>query len=108
MLSLRLCVSALAIAKAASHVWCDNCKDEWGTIKDEANRTVWHKNAQRQAIVTITSETHITKEPVIRSLCGKCVDEASRWHDGSVWSIQERIAYAKANRAGQQLEIGSI
>jgi hypothetical protein len=99
---------AMPIVKAASGVYCDTCKDRFGYIRNEAGQTVPHPKGRRQAYSTIISETHYGKEPVIRSLCYSCIDDASRWHDGSIWTLAEQIQYAKDNRNGQQLRIGSM
>lgn len=97
----------MPIVKSKSDTWCDGCKDAWGQIKDANGRTTWHEKARRQAIVTTISETHQIGDPIVRSYCHDCLQEASKWHDGSTWSLSEQIEYAKKNRAGQQLEIGS-
>jgi len=97
----------MPIVKAKSGVYCDTCKDKYGFVKDEQGHSVPHPKGRRQAYSTIISETHYGKEPVIRSLCYPCIDDASRWHDGSVWTLAEQIQYAKDNRNGQQLRIGS-
>jgi hypothetical protein len=36
------------------------------------------------------------------------MDDASRWHDGTIWTLADQIQYAKDNRNGQQLRIGSM
>lgn len=97
----------MPIVKAKSDTWCDYCKDAWGQIKDSSGRTVWHPKAIRQAIVTTISETHLIGDPIVRSYCHDCLQEASKMHDGSTWSLSEQIAYAKANRQNQQMELGS-
>ena len=97
----------MPIVKAKSDTWCDNCKDAWGQIKNSTGQTIWHKNAIRQAVVTTISETHLKGEPIVRSYCHSCLQETSKWHDGSVWTLQEQINYAKQYRQGQQIEIGS-
>ena len=98
----------MPIVKAASGVYCDSCKDRFGYIRNEAGQTIPHPKAQRQAYSTIISETHYGKEPVIRSLCYSCIDDTSRWVDGTLWTLAEQIQYAKDNRKGQQLRIGSM
>ena len=98
----------MPIIKAKSGVYCDTCKDKWGWVKDERGVSVPHPKGRRQAYSTIISETHYGKEPVIRSLCYPCMDESSRWHDGTVWTLADQIQYAKDNRNGQQLRIGSM
>jgi hypothetical protein len=98
----------MPIVKAKSGVYCDTCKDRWGYAKDETGRTSLHPKAMKQAYSTIISETHYGKEPVIRNLCYPCMDESSRWHDGSIWTLADQIQYAKDNRNGQQLRIGSM
>jgi hypothetical protein len=94
-------------ARAKSGVFCDTCKDAWGQIKDQNGKWTWHPKAMRQAMVTITSETHPVT-PIIRSYCHSCIEQNSKWHDGSTWTIQQQIEYAKVNRPGQQLTIGGM
>jgi hypothetical protein len=98
----------MPVIKAKSGVYCDYCKDEWGTVKDDQGRTQWHKLAMRQALITTISETHLQGEPIMRSFCGTCLQLSSRAADGSLWTIEEQIQYAKDNRVGQQLSIGRI
>jgi hypothetical protein len=93
--------------KAKSGQWCDICREAWGQIKDQNGKLVWHPKATRQAMVTITSETH-PKDPVIRSYCQSCIEENSKWADGTTWTIQDQIEYAKVNRPGQQMRIGGM
>ena len=98
---------AMPIVKAKSDTWCDYCKDEWGQIKDASGRTKWHDKAIRQAVVTTISETHLIGEPIVRSYCHDCLQLASRTRSGQAWSLADQIEYAKQNRQGQQIEIGS-
>lgn len=98
----------MPIVKAKSGVYCDTCKDRWGYVKGDDGRSVPHPKGQRQAYSTIISETHYGKEPVIRNLCYACMDDSSRWHDGTIWTLADQIQYAKDNRNGQQLRIGSM
>lgn len=58
-------------------------------------------------MITTISETHLLGEPVVRSYCHDCLQEASKAADGSIWSLSEQIEYAKQNRQNQQMEIGS-
>lgn len=93
------------IKKAVSGVYCDVCKAQYGQYRDKAtNELKWHKNAIRQAYVTLISETHTGKEPIIRSYCYSCVQENSKWSDGTVWTLAEQVQYAKDNR--HQLKLG--
>lgn len=97
----------MPIVKAKSDTWCDTCKDAWGQIRDASNKQIWHPKAIRQAMITTISETHLLGEPVVRSYCHDCLQEASKAADGSIWSLSEQIEYAKQNRQNQQMEIGS-
>jgi len=96
------------IKKAASGVFCDTCKDRYGWARSADGKVIPHPKAQRQAYITTISETHYGKEPVVRSLCYQCLDETSKWHDGTIWTLAEQTQYAKDNRKGQQLTIGSM
>lgn len=96
----------MAITKARSGVFCDYCKDQYGYTREESTgRSVLHNKAKKQAYITVVSETHY-KEPVIRHYCYTHLQELSTWHDGSIWTLEEQIAYAKEYRKGQQLTIG--
>lgn len=96
----------MPIAKAKSGVFCDTCKDRYGWARNADGKVIPHPKGQRQAYITTISETHYGKEPVIRSLCYSCLDETSRWHDGTVWTLEAQMKYAKQYRKGQQLTIG--
>lgn len=98
----------MPIKKAASGVWCDNCKLQWGWVKEADGTSIPHPKGRRQAYSTIISETHHGKEPIVRSYCYQCIDEMSRWHDGTIWTLAEQIQYAKDNRPGQQIKIGGF
>jgi hypothetical protein len=98
----------MPIVKAKSGVYCDTCKDRFGFVKDEFGRSVVHPKAMRQAYTTTISETHYGAQPVVRSYCYDCLHETSRWHDGTVWTLEQQTQYAKDNRNGQQLRIGSM
>jgi hypothetical protein len=94
------------ITKARSGVLCDYCKDAYGWYFDtETKKNRPHPKALKQAFVTITSETS-PKEPVIRSYCYSHVQELSTWSDGSIWTLEEQVKFAKVNRRGVQLTIG--
>lgn len=94
------------IKQAKSGVLCDYCRDSYGWYLDpETKKNRPHPKGIRQAYVTITSETS-PKEPVIRSYCYQHVQELSTWVDGTLWTLEKQVEYAKANRRGVQLTIG--
>lgn len=101
-------LSKMPIVKAKSGVFCDTCKDRWGYVKGDDGRSTPHPKGRRQAYSTIISETHYGSEPVVRSLCYPCMDESSRWVDGTVWTLADQIQYAKDNRTSQQIKIGGF
>jgi hypothetical protein len=73
--------------KAKPGVWCDYCKSRWG-IHNSLGTT--------QAAWTVTSElpkSHGRK----RSYCNDCVIDVSKWADGSYFSLDQQIEYAKTN-----------
>ena len=73
--------------KAKPGVWCDYCKSRWG-IHNPLGTT--------QAAWTVTSElpkSHGRK----RSYCNDCVIDVSKWADGSYFSLDQQIEYAKTN-----------
>jgi hypothetical protein len=77
-LLLRETISLLSKAKPG--IWCDYCRP--------INR--------RQAVWTIHSElpkSHGRK----RSYCNDCAVDVSKWADGSYFSLDQQIEYAKTN-----------
>ena len=96
------------IKQAKSGTLCDMCKEIFGLWRTNGKEQVPNARGRRQAYITTISETHTGKAPVIRSLCYDCVQEASKWVDGSTWTLQEQIDYAKKYRQASQLHIGGF
>ena len=79
--------TTLMLSKAKSGVRCDYCHSRWG-IHNEKGTT--------QAVWTVTSElpkSHGRK----RSYCNDCAIDVSKWADGSYFSLDQQIEYAKTN-----------
>jgi hypothetical protein len=77
----------LMLTKAKHGVWCDYCKSRFG-IHDPKGTT--------QAAWTVVSElpkSHGRK----RSYCNDCAIDVSKWADGSYFSLDQQIEYAKTN-----------
>ena len=77
----------LMLSKAKAGVRCDYCHSRWG-IHNEKGTT--------QAAWTVHSElpkSHGRK----RSYCNDCVIDVSKWADGSYFSLDQQIEYAKTN-----------
>ena len=79
------------IREAAKGIWCDYCKDHYGKAKDGS----WNLKAQRQAWVTIISESQRAKG-IKRSYCRECAEQVSQWHDGSMFTLTMQVDLAKA------------
>jgi hypothetical protein len=78
------------IREASRGVWCDYCKDRYG--KDRTGQ--WNLKAMKQAWVTITSESERAKG-IKRSYCRECADLVTRWHDGSLFTLNAQVEAAK-------------
>jgi hypothetical protein len=72
------------LSRAPRGIWCCYCKMRWGTDT---------LRGQTQAIWQITSKRH--GKVVVRNYCHACAMEAQTWHDGTLWTLQEQIEYAK-------------
>jgi hypothetical protein len=82
----------LMLSKAKSGVWCDYCKSRFG-IHNPLGTT--------QAAWTVHSElakSHGRK----RSYCNDCAIDVSKWADGSYFSLDQQIEYAKTNTNTKQ------
>ena len=82
----------ILLSKAKIGIWCDYCKSRFGstTIK-----------GQQQAAWTVHSElpkSHGRK----RSYCNDCAIDVSKWADGSYFSLDQQIEYAKTNSNTKQ------
>jgi hypothetical protein len=77
----------ILLSKAKLGVWCDYCKNRFGVIIAAG---------QQQAAWTVHSElpkSHGRK----RSYCNDCAIDVSKWADGSYFSLDQQIEYAKTN-----------
>lgn len=75
------------LTKAKSGVWCDYCKNRFGVTSPKG---------MTQAAWTVHSElpkSHGRK----RSYCNECVIDVSKWADGTYFSLDQQIEYAKTN-----------
>lgn len=87
ILHLPTSTTILTLSKAKHGVWCDYCKSRWG-IHNPLGTT--------QAAWTVHSElpkSHGRK----RSYCNECAIDVSKWADGSYFSLDQQIEYAKTN-----------
>ena len=83
----QLIGTTLTVTKAKSGVWCDYCKSRFG---------IHSIKGQQQAAWTVHSElpqSHGRK----RSYCNDCAIDVSKWADGSYFSLDQQIEYAKTN-----------
>ena len=77
----------LMLSKAKHGVWCDYCKSRFG---------IHNPKGTTQAAWTVHSElpkSHGRK----RSYCNECAIDVSKWADGSYFSLDQQIEYAKTN-----------
>ena len=77
----------LMLSKAKPGIWCDYCKGRF---------TANIPRGQQQAAWTVHSElpkSHGRK----RSYCNDCAIDVSKWADGSYFSLDQQIEYAKTN-----------
>lgn len=85
--NLQLRTRIILLSKAKLGVWCDYCKSRFG---------VTIARGQQQAAWTVHSElpkSHGRK----RSYCNDCAIDVSKWADGSYFSLDQQIEYAKTN-----------
>jgi len=77
----------ILLTKAKHGVWCDYCKSRFG---------IHNPKGTTQAAWTVVSElpkSHGRK----RSYCNDCAIDVSKWADGSYFSLDQQIEYAKTN-----------
>ena len=75
------------LSKAKPGIRCDYCHSRWG---------IHHEKGSTQAAWTVHSElpkSHGRK----RSYCNDCAQDVSKWSDGSYFSLDQQIEYAKTN-----------
>jgi hypothetical protein len=83
----------ILLTKSKPGVWCDYCKSRWGSEPKEIKGIGL---VPKMAAWTITSElpkSHGRK----RSYCNDCAIDVSKWADGSYFSLDQQIEYAKTN-----------
>jgi len=79
--------TTLMLTKAKHGIRCDYCHSRWG---------IHNPKGTTQAAWTVTSElpkSHGRK----RSYCNDCAIDVSKWADGSYFSLDQQIEYAKTN-----------
>ena len=77
----------LMLSKAKPGIFCDYCKSRFG---------IHNPKGMTQAAWTVVSElpkSHGRK----RSYCNDCAIDVSKWADGSYFSLDQQIEYAKTN-----------
>ena len=85
--------TTLMLTKAKPGIWCDYCKSRWGSEQREIKGI---GVVPKMAAWTVTSElpkSHGRK----RSYCNDCAIDVSKWADGSYFSLDQQIEYAKTN-----------
>ena len=85
--ALPTSTTILMLSKAKHGVWCDYCKTRFG---------IHNPKGMTQAAWTVHSElpkSHGRK----RSYCNDCAIDVSKWADGSYFSLDQQIEYAKTN-----------
>jgi hypothetical protein len=86
-LHLPTSTMTLMLSKAKPGIFCDYCKSRFG---------IHNPKGMTQAGWTVTSElpkSHGRK----RSYCNDCAIDVSKWADGSYFSLDQQIEYAKTN-----------
>jgi len=86
-LHLPISTMTLMLSKAKPGIFCDYCKSRFG---------IHNPRGMTQAAWTVTSElpkSHGRK----RSYCNDCAIDVSKWADGSYFSLDQQIEYAKTN-----------
>ena len=79
--------TTLMLSKAKHGIFCDYCKNRFG---------IHNPKGMTQAAWTVHSElpkSHGRK----RSYCNDCAIDVSKWADGSYFSLDQQIEYAKTN-----------
>lgn len=86
-LHLPTSTTTLMLSKAKVGIFCDYCKSRFG---------IHNPKGMTQAAWTVHSElpkSHKRK----RSYCNDCAIDVSKWADGSYFSLDQQIEYAKTN-----------
>ncbi len=85
--ALPTSTTILMLSKAKHGIFCDYCKSRFG---------IHNPKGMTQAAWTVHSElpkSHKRK----RSYCNDCAIDVSKWADGSYFSLDQQIEYAKTN-----------
>jgi len=85
--ALPTLTTTLMLTKAKPGIFCDYCKSRFG---------IHNPKGMTQAAWTVISElpkSHGRK----RSYCNDCAIDVSKWADGSYFSLDQQIEYAKTN-----------
>ena len=85
--------TTLMLSKAKPGIWCDYCKSRWGSEQRDIKGI---GIVPKIAVWTVHSElpkSHGRK----RSYCNDCAIDVSKWADGSYFSLDQQIEYAKTN-----------
>ena len=77
----------LMLSKAKHGIFCDYCKSRFG---------IHNPKGMTQAAWTVHSELPKSHERK-RSYCNDCAIDVSKWADGSYFSLDQQIEYAKIN-----------
>lgn len=72
------------LSRSPKGQWCDYHKAQYGAD---------HWKGQVQAIWQITSKRH--GKVIVRHYCQSCANYVQAWHDGTTWTLQQQIDYAK-------------
>jgi len=77
------------IRRANAGVWCDYCKDAWGTMKDNS----WHPKAKTPAWLTIDSES-VKSKKTSRSYCQSHAEYLTEGSSGQAFTFEDQIQLA--------------
>jgi hypothetical protein len=81
------------LTKAKHGVWCDYCKSRWGSEPKEVKGIGLVPKMAAWTVVSELPKSHGRK----RSYCNECAIDVSKWADGSYFSLDQQIEYAKTN-----------
>jgi hypothetical protein len=77
----------LMLAKAKPGVWCDYCASRFGK-----------KSPKGQTPASWTVHSKLPQSHGrLRSYCNDCAIDVSKWADGTYFSLDQQIEYAKTN-----------
>jgi hypothetical protein len=88
----------LMLAKSKPGVWCDYCASRFGKT-----------NPKGQTLAAWTIHSKLPKSHGrLRSYCNDCAIDVSKWADGTYFSLDQQIEYAKSNGNIQQGVLNGI